>query len=114
MFADTVEVLTAATTTDPYTGDAAEDWSQDPTIVPVSGEVQPLSSVEAVLTAQTVVSRWRAYLEPMAQDGTPVVVTAQNRIRYDGTDYEIDGKPDVWKVGGSVDHYELLLKLVEG
>lgn len=114
MFDDTVAVLTAATTADSYTGDPVEDWDLPPvSSVTVAGEVQPLSSIEAVLTAQTVVSRWRAFLEPLATDGTAYSLTAASRISHDGTVYEVDGKPDVWKVAGQVDHYELILKLVE-
>lgn len=115
MYDETVTVLTAATKTDDYTEDPEDDWSQPPaTMQNVDGEVQPLSSDEAVLTSSTVVSRWRAYLDATAQDGTATVVTADNRLRFNGTDYEIVGKPDEWRVGGMVDHYEVLLKLVEG
>lgn len=111
MFDDTLEVLTAGTKTDAY-GDDEPDWD-NPTAVPVSGEMQPLSSVEAVLTTQTVVSRWRAFLDPVAQDGTTVTLGAENRIRHDGTVYEVDGRPDAWRVAGQVDHFEAFLKLVE-
>jgi len=73
-------------------GVPAPDWDQPPVEHPdTPAAIEPLSSAEQVLTADTVISRWRLFLEP----GTGI--TAQWRVRWLGIDHEVDGEIEVWQ-----------------
>lgn len=95
MQGETVTVLSAGTTTDPYSGETTEDWSAPTertatTIAPL----EPRPSSEPVQDARNaVVSGWTLYLPA----GDPI--TARNRVRVRGEVYPVQGEPADWGVG---------------
>lgn len=92
---ETVTVLTAGTSTDPYSGETVEDWTtpterEVTTIAPL----EPRPSSEPVQDARNaLVSGWTLYLPA----GDPI--TARNRVRVRGTVYPVQGEPADWGVG---------------
>ncbi len=105
---DTVTRLRAATTTDRY-GNETHDWST-PDELPITGcDVQPLAGPEDTVDRQQVTRRWVLFA-PAAAD-----ITAADRIRWDGDDYDIDGEVRPWRSPtGRLDHIEADLVRVEG
>ena len=98
MQTETVVVLSAGTTTDPYSQEAVEDWS-NPTerTVTTVAPAEPRPSQEPVQEARNaVVSGWTLYLPP----GDPV--TAANRVRVRGVEYPVQGQPADWLGAGVV------------
>lgn len=95
MQGETVTVLTAGTTTDPYSGEPAEDWD-NPTgrDVTTIAPLEPRPSDEPVADARNaLVSGWTLYLPP----GDPI--TRLNRVRVRGVEYPVQGEPADWGVG---------------
>lgn len=98
MQTETVIVLTAGTSTDPYSGEPVQDWSTSTerdvtTLAP--GEPRP--SQEPVQDARNaVVSGWTLYFPA----GDPI--TADNRVRVRGVDYPVQGHPADWLGAGVV------------
>ena len=91
---DEVVVLEPATKVDSYTETATVDWTLPPaSATPTRFKGEPLSSTEEVLTAETIVSRHRGYLDPM-WDG---IIDSSFRIRWDDQDYRIDGDVERFK-----------------
>lgn len=92
---ETVTVLTAGTTTDPYSGEATEDWSvPGERDVPTVAPLEPRPSDEPVQDARnSVVSGWTLYL-PAAD---PIART--DRVRVRGTVYPVQGEPADWGIG---------------
>jgi head-tail adaptor len=106
-FRDQVERLRPTTSGDGY-GNQVPTWAA-PAIAAYPAEVQPLSTDENVMDQQRTTSRWRLFL-PAGAD-----VTAADRIRWDGDDYEIDGDVQRWKRRGAAHHLEaVLLKVKQG
>lgn len=95
MRGETVTVLSAGSSTDPYSGQAAENWSNPTerdvlTIAPL----EPRPSDEPVQDARNAVtSGWTLYLPA----GDPI--TRSNRVRVRGTVYPVQGEPADWGVG---------------
>ena len=92
---ETVTVLSAGTTTDPYSTDSSEDWStpteRDVTTV---APLEPRPSSEPVQDARNaVVSGWTLYLPA----GDPI--TRLDRVRVRGVVYPVQGEPADWGVG---------------
>lgn len=95
MQGETIAVLTAGTTTDPYSGEPAEDWD-NPTgrDVTTIAPLEPRPSDEPVADARNaLVSGWTLYLPP----GDPI--TRLNRVRVRGVEYPVQGEPADWGVG---------------
>lgn len=94
MLGETVTVLTAGTSTDPYSGESVEDWSS-PTRVDVPGVlVEPRPGSEPVQDARNaVISGFTLYL-PV---GT--VVTARSRVEVRGNQHRVLGEPADWRLG---------------
>jgi hypothetical protein len=89
---ETVAVLTAGTKTDPYSGEAREDWSTATEVTHSGVAVEPRPSSEPVQDARNAVtSGFTLYGLP---DGA---VTAANRVRVRGEVYEILGDPALWR-----------------
>lgn len=104
---DTVVVVRAGTVLDPY-GNVKRDWA-NAARSPVRGVVQGGSSVEVTDARDQTVTTYRCYLP----NGT--VVTAQDRLEWNGLVLEVDGDPFVWKGPGAVlDHVEVVGKVVAG
>lgn len=122
MFDDQVTLLEPATVTDRYTEEERVDWTQPPTEHLHEGEVQVVSSTEAVLTAGTVVQKARCWLPPEAAGyygfglyGVGAYAgsfSTKWRVRWDGDVFEVDGEVERKKVGGQVDHLHMWLKRV--
>lgn len=101
MRGETVAVLTAGVTTDPYSGEDVQDWdnpsSRDVTTV---APPEPRPSSEPLQDARnSVVNGWTLYLPA----GDPI--TAQDRVRVRGVDYPVQGTPADWGVGVVVQAY---------
>lgn len=95
MLGETVTVLTAGTTTDPYSNADAEDWD-NPTERDVTtvAPPEPRPSDEPTQDARNAVtSGWTLYLPP----GDPI--SSANRVRVRGEDYPVQGQPADWGVG---------------
>lgn len=98
MKTETVVVLAATTTTDPYSGLEVEDWTT-PTerSVTTLAPAEPRPSQEPVQDARNaVVSGWTLYLPA----GDPI--GPQNRVRVRGEEYPVQGQPADWLGAGVV------------
>ena len=92
---ETVTVLTADTTTDPYSGQDAEDWDNpfERDVVTIA-PLEPRPSQEPTQDARNALySGWTLYLPP----GDPIVRT--DRVRVRGVVYPVQGEPGDWGVG---------------
>lgn len=101
MRGEVVTVLTAGTSTDPYSNTDVEDWTTPTerevvTVVPP----EPRPSDEPVADARNaVISGWTLYLPP----GDPI--TRTDRVRVRGEDYPVQGQPADWPMGVVVQAY---------
>lgn len=102
----TIEVLTAQKTTDPYSGEPVDDWTQTPSTVTVKGcDVQPGTTQEYLLNRDNVLVAWTVF----APVGTQV--TAYNRVRFNGTVYTVYGQPAEWdSTSGRLNYVEIVLQ----
>lgn len=91
-YGETVTVLTAGTTTDPYSGETVPSWDETPTSVDVAGVgVEPRPSGEPLQDARNqVTSGFTLYFPPGA------TVTPQNRVIVRGGTYDVLGEPAEW------------------
>ncbi len=90
---ESVEILTAGTTVDPYSGEPSESWAaMDVTEVVVDGVgVEPRASSEPLQDARnSVTSGFTLYLPE-------VPLTSKQRVRVRGLVYNILGEPAVWR-----------------
>lgn len=75
-------------------------------------EMQPLppriTGAEDVVQQDRTVTRWNLFL-PAGAD-----MTAKDRWRFKGDDYEVDGHVQSWRKGGREHHVEARLIRVEG
>lgn len=71
-------------------------------------EMQPESSDEDIVQQQRTTSRWRLFL-PAGAD-----MTARDRWRFFGVDYEVDGDVEHHRRGGREHHLEARLLKVTG
>lgn len=71
-------------------------------------EMQPESSDEDVVQQQRTVTRWRLFL-PLGSD-----ITASDRWRFLGVDYEVVGDVETWRFRGKEHHIEARLQRVSG
>lgn len=95
MAGETIAVLTANVSLDPYSGEYVDDWA-----TPTEREVttiappEPRPSSEPVQDARNAVTNgWTLYLPA----GDPI--TRSNRVRVRGEDYPVQGTPSDWGVG---------------
>jgi hypothetical protein len=96
---ETVTILTAASTGDPYSGQSDEpDWEHATELDVVTlAPAEPRPSEEPTADARNaVVSGWTLYL-PL---GTPVDAYAKVRVR--GREYDVLGTPAAWYDQGLV------------
>lgn len=121
---DAATLLEPDTSADSYTEEAAPDWDKDPVReldVPFKGE--PVSSSEELLTAQTIIARWKGYLPALIPDPTDAsgatllaladVVTSTWRVRWHGDVYTIDGDVEVHRKDDTVRYLSVILKRVK-
>lgn len=69
---------------------------------------QPVSSTEAMIAADTVEVVAHLFMPPTAEPKTT------SRIRFEGRDYAIEGRPALHHTPAGPHHYEIQLKDVEG
>jgi hypothetical protein len=96
--AETVTRLRAGSAVDPYSNEAAEDWS-NPTEVNLTtlAPAEPRPSDEPVQNARNAVTEgWTLYLS----EGSDV--TARDRLRVRGVVYDVLGEPASWMGAGLV------------
>lgn len=94
-------VLTAGSTTDPYSNEPKADWD-NPTsrTVTTLAPPEPRPTDEQVIDARNaVVSGWTLYLPP----DDPI--TAYDRVQVRGVTYPVQGTPQQWPVGVVVQAY---------
>lgn len=103
----TVTRLRGAGATDEYHNEVL-DWSTPDTLDIPGCSVQPFPGLQ-VNDSREVVTTLMAVWAPVAADVLDV-----DRIRYAGTDYDIDGSVERWTVGTSLDHLVIRLKAVSG
>lgn len=95
MLGETITVLTAGATADPYSGGTVESWTtpSERDVVTIA-PLEPRPSDEPVQDARNAVtSGYTAYLPP----GDPI--TAKDRVRARGKVYNVLGEPADWGVG---------------
>jgi hypothetical protein len=71
-------------------------------------EMQPVSSDEDVVQQERTTTTWRLFLAAGAD------MTAKDRWRFHGVDYEVDGEIEPWRMGGREHHLEARLIRVAG
>lgn len=98
MLTETITVLTAGITTDPYSNESAEDWTNpDERDVTTLAPPEPRPSDEPVQDARNAVtSGWTLYLPA----GDPI--TRSNRVRVRGEVFPVQGQPAAWSDAGVV------------
>lgn len=105
---DTVVVVRAATITDRY-GDTIPDWAGATETTVPGCRVVPAGGTENIVDRQQLTRRWVLYA-PLDAD-----ITAADRIRWDGADYDIDGEIRQWRSAtGALGHIEADLVRMEG
>lgn len=110
---DLVTRLRAPNVTGPDGAEIPGNWSTvtEPQLLKVNypgSSFQPLSSAESIVAQQRTKSTHRAFLPA----GADVLVT--DRLRFDGLDYQVDGQPERWRIGGIEDHVEVLCYRIAG
>lgn len=106
---DTVAVVRAGAIPGPDL-QPVDSWKPaDVTVTLYTGSsFQPLASNENVAGQQRTEATHQAFLRAGAD------VTSRDRIRHEGLDYVVDGKPERWRIGGVEDHVEVRCFRVEG
>lgn len=111
-FRDTVIRLRAADSTGPDGATVPGDWQKTPDgqllklVLPC--EFQPLSELEDVVGQQRTESTRKVWFYPGAD------VLATDGLRYQGEDYQVDGKPKPWNPRGRPHHIEAQCLRVQG
>lgn len=121
---DVADLLEPDVTVDAYTEEEKPDWAKPVkrTLAAVPFQGSPISSTEETLTAETIISRWKAFLPPAIKDPADEtgetwlqledVLTSSWRIRWDGDVYLIDGDVGRHKHRRCTRYLSVLLKKV--
>lgn len=116
---ETVQVLTAGTVTDPYSGEATSQWElgagQTWTTAPSSVDVDNVlvgsgGSSEPLLDARTPVD---SDFDLFFQTLDPIPVTSANRVSVRGLACDVAGRPFLWRMSG-VGGWVVKVKVREG
>lgn len=111
----TIEVITPATATDDY-GNTVLDYGDDAArrevkayVRPATTSVRPAGDEYVDIGRDVVEIAWQVHTNDL-------VISALDRVVYDGVTYEVDGKPLVWKTipGGKPGFSKFGLRRVEG
>jgi hypothetical protein len=106
---DTGTRLRGVTVAGEYGNQAKIDWTEGTLDkLDLACEMQPQSSSEEVVQQDRTVTRWTLFLPPGAD------MTAADRWRFAGTDYEVDGEVEPWRHRGREHHREVQLLRVSG
>lgn len=109
---ETIQILTAQRSTDPYSGVATDDWTLPPMAVDLPNVLcEPRPVGEPVQDARnSVTSGWTLYCQAV-----PVPLpTSKNRVKVRGVTYEIDGEPADWRMGEWTPGVVIQAKVVNG
>jgi hypothetical protein len=88
---ETVQILTAGTTTDPYSGLPVANWTTTTAVTVTNVGVEPRPSSEPVQDARnSVTSGYTLYLP------TGTTITPANRVTVRGGTYDVLGEPAAW------------------
>lgn len=104
---DTVTRLRGVLTDDGY-GDQQLDWTNPATATITGCSVQPLTGQEILTDRDAVVSRWTLYA-PLGSD-----IRSTDRIRHNGSVYDIDGSVQDWPDMFGLGHSTCLLRRSDG
>lgn len=91
-YGETVQVITAGTTTDPYSGEPTDDWDTATSVDVTGVAVEPRPSGEPLQDARNQVTSGFTLYMPA---GT--AITAQNRVTVRGETYDVLGEPAEWR-----------------
>lgn len=108
---DHVELLTAGTEEDPYSGETTVSWTVGvtSTLLPAHVSYASVSVTNGGMPGrQAMVEELRAVIPPV--DFDPIV----NRLRWNGTDYTNDGPPMLRRINGRDHHLTVPLRAVNG
>lgn len=98
MDTETVTRLRAASSVDPYSGEAAEDWTTPAEYdITTLAPAEPRPSGEPLQEARNAVTSGFTLYLPMDED-----VTARDRMRVRGRVYHVLGDPALWMNAGLV------------
>lgn len=100
---DRVTVLRGTEVQDDYTGNFELVFSE---LGIYPADVQPLKAQEYTDQRQVTVTYYKAVL-PAATD-----VTAVDRLRWRGTDYDVEAEPERHYLGGRLHHLEAVMKVI--
>jgi hypothetical protein len=104
---DTIVIVHPAFVTDRY-GDTTKDYGAAIRTT-TKGWMAHGATNEIEGNRETDVSIWRLYIvNPF------ISITAQDRVEFDGSIFEVQGKPIKAKKPSGVHHIEAILRLVEG
>ena len=106
---DTGTRLRGVTVAGEYGNPASIDWTEGTlNKLDLACEMQPESSGEEVAQQDRTATTWRLFLAAGAD------MTAKDRWRFSGVDYEVDGEVQPWRVRGTEHHREARLIRVSG
>lgn len=92
-----ITILRAPTTRDTH-GNDRRDWPNAVETVVTGCEVQPMGSQENLVNQDQVLIAWQV-VAPLGTD-----VKATDRVRYNGTVYEVFGHPEDWPGDSRIDY----------
>jgi hypothetical protein len=105
---ETVTVLTAGTTTDPYSNETTQSWEVTPTSVDVPNVlVADGGSIEPVQEARNAVD---SDFDLIFQAPVTVTPTPQDRVVVRGLTCEVAGRPFLWKWAATPGEAGLVVK----
>ena len=112
-FRDTGTRLRGVTVPGDYGNPSSIDWTEATlNKLDLPCEMQPetatTTSNEDVVQQQRTLTHWRLFL-PAGAD-----ITAKDRWRFAGVDYEVDGEVASWRLRGTEHHVEVRLQRVSG
>lgn len=108
-FRDTGTRLRGVTVAGEYNNPSSIDWTEGTlNKLDLPCEFQPETSSEDVVQQDRTVTTWRLFL-PAGSD-----MTAKDRWRFLGVDYEVDGEVQPWRIRGTEHHIEARLIRVSG
>lgn len=81
----------------------------------VSGcSMQPMWGQETTGTLDQVVERYQCFMPTLALIDQEVDPEAIDALRFEGLLYEVNGRPQRWTLDGSIDHFVIFCRRVEG
>lgn len=101
--------IRASLTTDNTYGDQARDWAHATETTMTGGRLLPMLGGEDTVDRAQLTRRWLYFAPPDAD------WVSTDRLRWNDTDYEIDGSVRLWSSPtGRLAHLEIDLLRVEG